>query len=38
MNKHIMLYSWNEILLINKKEWTTHTRNNLEEVQKYFVE
>lgn len=37
MDKHIMAYSWNELLLSNKKDWTTHAHNNLDESQKYFV-
>ena len=38
MNKQTVVYSYNELVLSNKKEWTTSTCNNMGEFKKYYAE
>lgn len=38
MDKLIMIYSYNEILLSNKKEWTIARHNNMDKSQKQHAE
>lgn len=37
MDKQTVVYPYNEILLSNKKEWTTNTCNNMDETQRQYI-
>lgn len=38
MDQQTVIYSYNGVVLNNKKEWTTGTHNNMEEPQKHCVD